>query len=472
MRRAPFALVLGFLPACSSTAALSIDVTTGLETTAFTDAPAVVRVDVSVSSPVDSTLKINATTKPGGTFDLGNVPSSSYFTVALSGFSDAGGMTQVMTGSSLSGILASGVAGDMPVFIQRSGHWARPPGGLVCSHVGGVATVQQDRGLFLTGGKNPSGNTSCDPASVDGYDMFGLGGLATASALDPTTPTIVSILPDSNNPNSDSQGLLITAAGASWLDYTTGNTTAAALPTVTGGSFAWADVAGGAVIAADAGRWFVVGGTRTSGAPTAAVLEVDPSGNLGAYLLHTARLGAAAAWISGSPDRLVVAGGGGGLEVLASTVGASGSSFTVPPYPTLSVVGAAAVSTPGGSVLLVGGVEGTDPAPTRTFDPGCTSSCIPGSPAVTLPVTLQDAIAYQLSSGALVIGTEVGGMGATRTFLLGLLDPPNYTVTEAFLREQRRGATPIVSPNGAIALLGGEHLVDGSPALSIELFTP
>src|SRR5262249_49084088 len=69
VRRALPALVLA-LPACHSTAPFNIDVTTGQETTAFTDAPAVVRVDVTVTSPIDASLKLTATSQPSGTFDL------------------------------------------------------------------------------------------------------------------------------------------------------------------------------------------------------------------------------------------------------------------------------------------------------------------------------------------------------------------------------------------------------------------
>ncbi len=59
-----------------------------------------------------------------------------------------------------------------------------------------------------------------------------------------------------------------------------------------------------------------------------------------------------------------------------------------------------------------------------------------------------------------------------RTFVVDLSNAADaITSTEAPLREPRRGATPIVGPNDTVALVGGEH-ADGTPATSIELFTP
>lgn len=465
VRRALPAFLLA-LPACSSTTPLGIDITTGQETTAFTDAPAVARVDVAVTSPIDSSLKLKVTSAPGGTFDLGTVPSDTYFTVNVSGFTDAGGTDQVMSGQSLTGLLAGGVSGDMPVFLQRTGQWARPPGGLACSHVGGVATVKENRAFLLTGGTRATGDTSCDMNKVDAYDMFGLTGLVTGDAFSPVPATMVSLLPSDNAP--DAQVLLIAASGAVFLDYTTGGTQAASLPTLATGSFTFADVAGGTAIPASNGRWFVVGATRQTGDPTQAVLEVDADGTLGGYLLSAKRLGAAATWVDGTG--LVVAGGSDGdpgLEVLFDN---GATSFALRPYPNDGTVGAAAVDNGANSVLLVGGMLDGMSAPTRTLDLTCTGTCTQVTlGAISLPVTLQNANAYLIASGhAMVVGDDLSDAGQTHSYVV---DVGHNTVTEAPLREPRRRATPVLSPNGTLAMVGGEHL-DGSPALSIELFTP
>ena len=105
-----------------------------------------------------------------------------------------------------------------------------------------------------------------------------------------------------------------------------GSNTAADLPSLTGGSFA--DIAGGATITGDSGIQYIVGATRSTGTPTAAILEIDPSdtsdtnyqvaGRPHWLNLANARLGASATWVEGRG--LVVAGGSAtapGVEVLA-----------------------------------------------------------------------------------------------------------------------------------------------------------
>jgi hypothetical protein len=52
-----------------------------------------------------------------------------------------------------------------------------------------------------------------------------------------------------------------------------------------------------------------------------------------------------------------------------------------------------------------------------------------------------------------------------------VIDYLNPAVTEMPLREPRRGATAVPAPNGTLALMGGVHL-DGTPALSVEMFFP
>ncbi len=152
-------------------------------------------------------------------------------------------------------------------------------------------------------------------------------------------------------------------------------------------------------------------------------------------------------------------------------------SFDTPQYPADARVGGAAVATGingSNTVLLVGGVVGGASAPTQAFDLTCGTTCMPiPYDGLALPTPVQNAAAYALSSErVLVVGEEPGAMGQTLTFVLDLGLGQN-SVTPALLREPRRGATSIVSPNGAIALLGGQHLDStGTPALSVEMFLP
>jgi len=469
--RRPLALLVLLLPTCSSSAAsIFIDVTAGQETNAFAEAPAVARVDVSVTS-LDGTVNVKASASPdGGTFDFGNVDNGQQITVAVAGFAD-GGTTPVMAGQSLGGLLLGGISGGINVFIQRTEQWARPPGGLAHTHVGGVATVVADRFLVLTSGAKATGDPTFDPSGVDSYDLFGLTGDATGQAFAPVPETAISLL--SSSTSADTQVLLIAGAGATMLDYSTGSSTPVTTPV---GLSSFADVAGGAVISASSGRTFVVGAARRSAASTA-VLEVDSDGTLGGFTLTTLRKGAATTWIDGVG--LVVAGGnpsgdgdggatGPGVEVLRD----GASTFTSLPFPADAVTGAGAVTGGGSLVLLLGGLNADmTPAATRRFDASVGASSTVDTLDTPTLATFQSAVAYQLAPGRdLVVGDEPGAGGMTKSFIVDFNSAPP-AVIEAPLREPRRGASPIPAPNGSLALLGGEH-ADGTPALSIELFIP
>jgi hypothetical protein len=58
-------------------------------------------------------------------------------------------------------------------------------------------------------------------------------------------------------------------------------------------------------------------------------------------------------------------------------------------------------------------------------------------------------------------------MGLLRVFVVDL----GGVTTELPLREPRRGAVPLPTPLGTLALLGGEH-ADGTPATAAEFLFP
>jgi hypothetical protein len=455
------------LPACSNgTPPVSIDITAGQETAAFTQAPAVTRVQIDVTSPIDMSLKLSKSAMVGGSFDFGNIPSTEQIAVNVTGYAADG--TAVMAGASMGGILLSAVASDMPVFIQRKGQWARPPSQLQCSHVGGVVTVRQNEWFAITGGRNPTGAlAACNASGIDGYDMFALAGARSARALGIAPETMVSILapPCSSDPLT----LLISSQGGGYWDFVT-STTYAGCPSAFNG---WADVAGGAAIAGTngtaAGTWWVVGGTRTAGGQTRSVLEVGADGGLTEFSLNAARLGASAAWIGGLG--LVVAGGSAdapGIEVLYEQALTSSSMSFKAMYVPDPVTGAAILDAGPNRLLLVGGTKDGSPAPPRIIDLSCSSmTCMPMVPTSSNLPSLANATAFQLpTGGALVVGDDEAGM--TTSYLV---DINTLNATAVPLREPRRGAIALPAPNGSIALVGGEH-EGGSPALSIELFTP
>jgi hypothetical protein len=459
------------LPACStSSTPISIDITAGQETTAFVDSGAT-ECSITVQS-LDGTIDETVTAAPGKTFDMPtDIPNDEQVYVTVVCTAEDG--SQVMAGESLSGLLLSAVTSGIPIFVQRIDQWARPPGGLVCSHLGGIATVEAERFLVLTGGTRAKTDTSCDMSQDDGYDTFALGGTdPTANFLpaSPTTPqTLVSL---------GSQMLAIVGDSASLIDLSGVNDPV--VQAVPSPLKSFADVAGGAVILGTTSS-FVVGATRTSSA-SQMVLEVSSDGStLTAYELSAPRKGAAATWVQnangGGFAGLVVAGGsatGAGVELLGATATATG--FTTLPYMPIATVGASAVTDGSEGFFLFGGVDGTMPGPSWHMETTC-NPCTPTPLTTTglpsLP-TVTGASAYSFSTGNglndLVVGTDAT-TGMIRSFILDVSNLPNVPITEVFLKEPRKGATVIASPIGTLALMGGQH-ADGTPALSVEMFRP
>lgn len=442
------------LGACSSDPpVLMLDIITGQETDAFTKDPPVTRVDVTAVSS-DGEVSVKASAAPGGSLDFGEVPDDLVFTFEVTGV-DATGAT-VVRGRSLSGILLSAVSGDaVPVFAQRLGAWARPPGGLLAGHVGGSAVSLAERYLVSTGGTSATGADGAviEPKATEFYDLFSYGGL-----IGPTFPR----LPKSSVARTEVM-LLIDDAGATWVDFTTGYYFEETLPE---GLASFADVAGGKTVDAPDGRSFVIGATKT-GTPTKAVLVVNTDGSLDAIELSAPRAGAAAAWLESVG--LVIAGGNAtepGVEVLAP----SATAFASRPFPPDGAEGAGAAVADPERIALIGGVLEGAPAPTRILDLRCSSACAPtAEPAASLPIILAPVTAYALGSGEIIaIGDEASGDALTRSFLVTLSEP---SATELPLREPRKGAATVPAPNGTLSLLGGVH-PDGTPALSVEMFFP
>lgn len=437
------ALVLASLAlvACKSATELSLDITAGQEKDAFSADPPVTKIDVVVTS-LDGSVNAAVSTTPGGTFDLGNLPSDAQVNIEVTGFDAANDV--ILRGRSLSGLALDGITGDVPVFVQRTGAWARPPGGLLQTHVGGVAATLGERYLLVTGGA-----AATDPKQLDAYDILSLGG-AKSAAL-PRLPTTLVSLGDTL--------LLIDDTGASWVDYTNSTSHDATLPA---GLASFGDVAGGTPVLAGDGTTYVVGGTRR-GEPTTAVLAVASDGTLSSFTTMTARKGAAAVWID--TVGLVIAGGSGdgpGVEVLAD----GATAFAARGFDADPVEGAGASLDGGKGLVLVGGSLGGAAAPTRLLDPTCVVTCAAKELAeATLPAPFEHVSAYSLEgSKLLVVGDEIDGMKLTRAFTVNLTDG----VTELPLREPRRGARPLPTPTAHLAIVGGEH-PDGTPATSIEL---
>jgi hypothetical protein len=418
-----------------------LDITVGQETDAFSQDPKVVSLKVDGVAP-DGSVVVTTTATPGGTFDFGEVANDVQLTFEVAG-TDAKGAT-VVRGRSLGAIPLDAVTGTLSIFAQRVNAWARPPGHLAVTHVGGVASTGAERYLVLGGGTADT---------LDVYDLFTLGGVSVSD---------VPRLPETMVPRGSAM-LMVDHNGAASINLGTGVTSTVALPS---GLASYALVAGGQPVDASDGRTFVVGGTRPSGA-TKSVLVAAADGTLSSLELVSERAGAAAVWIEGVG--LVVAGGsatGAGIEVL----GPKATSFAAVGFPPDPIVGAGAVLDGPSGVVLVGGTrEDGTPAPVRRLDPTCVNACVATTVLLSDPSPpLTSAHAYTLGGGRVfVVGEEISATPQTRTFLLQL----GVSATELPLREPRRGAAVIPAPNGTLALLGGS-LLDGKAALSVELLFP
>ncbi len=450
LRRAqPFAaalfLFVAFAGGCSpSPPNVHLDITVGQEKDTFSRDPKVVSLKVEGVAP-DGTVVATTTAAPGGTFDFGEIGNDAQLTFEVTG-TDAQGAT-IVRGRSLGAIPLAAVTGTLRIFAQRVNEWARPPGGLEQTHVGGVACSGAERYVVLGGGKADT----ADEANL--YDLFTLGGVRLGG---------IARSPETMVPRG-TVVLFIDHKGATTIDLASGSATDVMTP---GGLTSYGLIAGGQAIDASDGRTFVVGGTRPS-EPTKSVLVAAADGTLTSLELREARAGAAAVWIEGVG--LVVAGGsatGAGIEVL----GPRATSFAAVGFPPDPTVGAGAVlDGPNGVVLIGGTLEGGAPAPIRRLDPTCVNGCVATPVTGSDPsVGLTSVHAYTLGGGRVfVVGDEIATPPQTRTFLLQL----GVSATELPLREPRRGAAVIPSPLGTLALLGGTR-VDGKPALSVELLFP
>ncbi|WP_235879700.1 hypothetical protein [Polyangium aurulentum] len=429
----------------------TIAVITGLEKDTFSQEPKVVSLHIEATSA--SGTKYTADSTPGGSFDFGEVLADEPIAVDVTG-TDASGEV-VVAGRSLSGLVPGAFASsEIPVFVQRLGAWARPPGELVRAHVDAQAGVLGERYLATTGGTwAGDAKGEADARFGDFYDM-----VSFAPAVTPVLPKNAKSLLVRFNAL-----LVISDDEAFWADTSTGAYYEVPLPS---GLASFADVAGGRVVEASTGTGYIVGATRPSG-PTKAVLAVNSDGTIEALTLNEARQGAAAAWSPGIG--LLVAGGsatGAGYEVLPS----GKTKFLPRDAPADPTEGAGAAATEAGVMTLVGGHVMGMPAPTRTLAPGCGTDCAPKEVAdLALPAALDRVQAFNMTGGRLIaVGQEVGGDKLTRSFVVDL---GAKKATEIPLKEPRTGATALPAPNGTLALLGGRH-VDGTPALHLEMFFP
>jgi hypothetical protein len=451
LRRAALALLCSTC-ACSPTPSpVVVALTTGHEADAFDAEPSVLTIRVEAQR--SDGLVASETASPGDEFDLGLLASGTPLSFTADGF-DANG-ARVLAGRTLGGIDASSVA-RVPLFAQRTASWARPPGELLRAHRDAPAAIYGERYVVSSGGtKALSAAGAAATTTSEFYDLFTLS--ARDSAPFPIAATALAIQVDF--------ALIIGDQSASFVDFAAQTTADASLPP---GLSSFADVAYGRTVTAPDGTAYIVGATRSSPSSDK-VIAFAPSGEVSTFTLTAPRAAAAAAWIEGVG--LVVSGGSPtapGVERLAEgTV-----NFTELEFPPDATRGAAIVPVGGDTphVAIVGGHLGDAAAPTRTFDPRCTSQCSITTRASLEPsAALSETWAFATANArAIVLGNDATPGAMLRAFAF---DFGANTTIEIPLREARSGATPVALPNGTLGVLGGIH-PDGSPALTLETLLP
>jgi hypothetical protein len=444
--------------ACSSTDNGTVQLVTGEETNVFSQSPAVTNLVVNAFDSSGNPTQIGSGPPSSSTIDLGTQSENDTATLQVVGYDSS--QVEVVAGESL-GLQYGALAGSsLNLFVQRTNEWARLPSPPTDSRQAPTLAIISGEFLFIGGGSDPS-----VAASSQIYDFAPLSPVSGPPTL-PRAPLSMPVI--------GTVGLVIDQGGATYYDFS--QNLIAECPAPSG--FGFGDVAGGQVIYDyDAKQQtldavFVVGATRTFGAPTAAVLEIDatdtsnssyPTGNLHWFSLSAPRLGAAAAWVSENGE-LLIAGGSGeapGLEVLRpASTSRTGSPLTqFAPDPTF---GAGATDFNDGThVLLAGGLTPTgQDAGVRELNytcaaGDCSTSGVTawGTAATGLTVPLTTASVFVLGTGttypALVVGNELES-GLAHAFLLN-----SSGAKEVATKVPHVGGRAIQSPLGAGVLLFG-----------------
>ena len=437
---------------CSSTDSGTIQLVTGAETDVFSASPKPTQLKVIALDANNNATTIATASLPTDSIDLGQQDEDAVATLAVEGTDSSG--TQVVFGASLP-IQYGAIAGaTLPVFVQRTNEFARLPSPPNDARQNPMLAVIGERFLVVGAGSGPS-----DPLSTQIYDFASLSPLDSPPSL-PRVPLSMPVV--------GTVALLIDESGGTYYDFSQG----AGVDEMPPAGFSFGDVAGGQVIYDTTDAYvYVVGGTRTTGAPTAAVLQIDtndasnanyPTGNLHWLSLTAPRLGAAATFVSGRG--LVVTGGSttaAGVEILGKT-NTTGSAL---PFPPDSSVGASVsgFANDASHVVVGGGLTPTGgDAGVRKLDLGCGANC--GTMGTeswgSLSPAVGDSSTFVLpgDTSALVIGNELHG-GATHAFVVD----SSQKNPEVKTKVAHSGARAMVSPTGTVLLFGG--------ATELESFT-
>lgn len=450
-------LVAVALAGCSSTDSGTIQLVTGPETDVLTASPQPTTLNVYALDSSNNATKLASQPVSSSTIDLGQQDEDNVATLVVTG--NAADNSDVVYGASLP-IQYGALAGStLPIFIQRTSAFARLPSPPTDTRQNPTLAIIGERFLVIGAGTGPA-----DAASTQIYDFATLSTLGSPPSL-PRVPLSMPVV--------GTVALLIDDSGGTYYDFSQGTSADEQPPS----GNAFGDVAGGQVVydgSSDGynGWVFVVGGTRTSGSPTAAVLAMNtndtsnsdyPTGNLHWFSLSAPRQGATATYVSGRG--LVVTGGSTtapAVEIIAP-METMGQALAYPPDPSIGA-GSSTFANDAQHLLVAGGLTATGAdAGVRELDLGCSPSasdtCVDSWGS--LPVPLGNASTFVLpdNQSALVIGSELRS-GATHAYLVDSSGKP----TEVPTKVPHTNARAMLSPTGTVLLFGGSGEIESFAA--------
>ncbi len=296
---------------CTPADAGTIQIITDEEAGTFTQSPVPTELTiVGVESP-DASTPLATAQLPTSTIDLGQLSESApAVSINVSGLDAT--RTRRVFGASLPLEYGALVDETIPIFVQRTGAFARLPGPLSDSREAPALAILQGEFLLIAGGSDSSLSETSQL-----FDFLAFGAWGSPPSL-PTVPKSIAL--------TATVAWLIDDTVGWYFDFSSTVSPPSSIELPATGTFA--DVAGGATVIDPTGAQYIVGATRTSGTPTDKVLKIDlpdltnttyPNGTPSWLTLTAPRLGAAAAWVDGMG--LVVAGGNGdpsaaGIEVV------------------------------------------------------------------------------------------------------------------------------------------------------------
>ena len=410
----------------SPTATLGINV--GLETDAFTRAPAPTELIVNSVGLDGTVIELSRTALPADTISLGDKQLTDVAEIGVLAIDATG--KPLLKGQSLYIQLGSLQTQDVSVFVQRVGETARLPN--VTQQLD-APQVQVGAGRYLLGA---SGTTTTF------YDLLLLSEAVGFPTLKRPAQSLATF---------GTAGIIIDDKGATTLDLSDGSQTD--LNTPAGGTFA--EVAGGdSIVNLLDESVFVVGGTRTTGDASLRVFNVTQAGDVSFLSFTTARKGACATYV---PGRGLFVYGGAGTDSSAELIAPTSTVGTKLAFPADPVVGCAATALDNAHVLVVGGVgTAQDPnamAPARVIDVSCASNCVPAPWMGTTPLVRADAVTIATGVG-LVLGDDASGNSH-------LYRQTVDASVEVPLKVARRGARLVLLPNpGQAAIVGGAPSIE------------